>query len=213
MTIKVFLADDHTVLRDSLSYMLNAQSDITVVGDAANGREAVQQVQRLCPDVVIMDITMPDLNGTEATRQIRQLCSSCQVIILSMHSTSEHIYRALDAGASGYVLKESAAKEVVEAVRTVHAGFPFLSKSITATVIEGCLNAQVKSPLDRLTDREREVLQLVVEGKSSAEIAERLYISPKSVDTYRSRVREKLEISDLPSLVKFAIQHGLTTLD
>jgi len=214
MPIHVFLADDHAVVRDGLRFLLEAQGDIKVIGDAANGRDAVRQVQQLRPEVVLMDIAMPELNGIEATRQIREACPTTQVVILSMHATSEHIFRALQAGARGYLLKESAGQEVVDAVRAVYAGRRYLSQRIAETVIDDYLRqyptAEGASPLERLTPREREILQLVAEGKSSAEIAVLLYLSPKTAETYRSRLMRKLGVRDLPSLVKFAIQHGLT---
>ena len=217
MSITVFLADDHAVVRDGLRFLLEAQHDITVVGDAANGRDAVRQVAQLCPDVVIVDIAMPDLNGIEATRQIRETHPSAQVIILSMHSTTEHVFRALQAGARGYLLKESAGVEVISAVRAVHAGRRYLSEKLSDQVIDDYVRqrdaAEAESPLARLSPREREVLQLVVEGKSSAEIAGILFLSPTTIETYRSRLMQKLGISDLPGLVKFAIQHGLTPLE
>ncbi len=214
--IRVFLADDHAVVRDGLRLILEAQGDIAVVGEAANGHQAVRLVQQLRPDVVVMDIAMPELNGIEATREIRQSCPATQAVILSMHSTAEHIFRALEAGARGYLLKESAGLEVVEAVRAVHAGRRYLSQRISDTVIDDYLRqrqAATKDPLERLTPRERQVLQLVAEGKSSAEIGDILFLSPKTVDTYRSRLMQKLGLSDLPSLIRFAIQHGITPLD
>lgn len=217
MSITVFLADDHAVVRDGLRALLEAQPDISVIGDAANGREAVRLVAQLCPDVVVMDIAMPDLNGIEAARQISEVCPSTQVIILSMHSTTEHIFRALQAGARGYLLKESAGIEVVNAVRAVHAGHRYLSQKISDWLIDDYVRqrqaAEAKGPLARLSPREREVLQLVVEGKSSTEIAGLLSLSLKTVETYRSRLMRKLGISDLPALVRFAIQHGLTPLE
>jgi DNA-binding NarL/FixJ family response regulator len=217
MSITVFLADDHAVVRDGLRFLLDAQDDIEVIGDAANGRETVRQVAKLCPDVVLIDIAMPDLNGIEATHRIGEACPSTQVIVLSMHSTKEHVHRALQAGARGYVLKESAGAEVIRAVRVVHAGHRYLSQKIADQVIDDYARqretAEAEDPLARLTPREREILPLVVEGKSSAEIAETLFISPKTVETYRSRLMHKLEIGDLPSLVKFAIRHGLTPLE
>lgn len=135
MPIRVLLADDHAVIRDGLRLILEAQGDIAVVGDAADGREAVRQVRDFRPDVVVLDIAMPELNGIEATRQIRETCPQSQVVILSVHATSEHIFRALQAGARAYILKESAGKEVVEAVRAVHAGRRYLSEKITETVL------------------------------------------------------------------------------
>jgi DNA-binding NarL/FixJ family response regulator len=164
-----------------------------------------------------MDIAMPELNGIDATHQICRDCPSTQVIILSMYSTAEHVNRALSAGALGFVLKESAGLEVVNAVRAVHSGHHYLSQKLSDRLIDDYLRqrkgADEPSPLERLTPREREVLQLVVEGKSSAEIASTLSLSVKTVETYRSRLLHKLEINDIPGLVKFAIQHGLTPLD
>jgi RNA polymerase sigma factor (sigma-70 family) len=217
LTITVFLADDHAVVRDGLRYLLHAQHDIQVVGDAANGREAVRQVQKLCPDVVILDIAMPELNGIEAADQIRQFQPTTQIVILSVHSAREHIIRALQSGARGYLLKESAGAEVVDAVRAVHAGHSYLSQKIADQVFDDYVRqqeiAELQSPLERLTPREREILQLVVEGNTSAEIADLLSLSPKTVETYRSRLMRKLDIGDIPSLVKFAILHGVTPLE
>jgi DNA-binding NarL/FixJ family response regulator len=217
MSITVFLADDHAVVRDGLRFLLEAQQDIEVIGDAANGRDAVHQVAQLHPDVVILDIAMPELNGIEAARQIGEVCPSTQIIMLSMHSTTEHVFRALQAGARGYLLKKSAGIEVVNAVRAVLAGRRYLSQDISDKVFDDYVRqreaVQAKRPLARLSPREREVLQLLVEGKSGAEIAGILFLSPKSVDTYRRRLMQKLGISDLPSLVKFAILHGLTPLE
>jgi DNA-binding NarL/FixJ family response regulator len=214
--ITVFLADDHAIVRDGLRYLLDAQPDIKVIGDAANGRDAVQLVSELCPDIVIMDIAMPQLNGVDATQKISQVCPS-QVIILSMHSTIDHIFRSLNAGARGFVLKESAGIEVVKAVRAVHAGHHYLSTKISDSLIDDYINLAAISgaggPLSSLSPRECEVLQLVVEGKTNAEIAQILSISVKTVETYRSRFMVKLGIDDLPSLIKLAIQHGVTPLE
>jgi DNA-binding NarL/FixJ family response regulator len=214
MTIRVFLADDHAVIRDGLRYLLEAQGDIAVVGDAPDGRQAVRLVQQVRPDVVVMDIAMPELNGVEATLQIHAACPQVQVIMLSIHSTAEHVSRALQAGAQGYLLKETAGTEVAAAVRAVHAGHRYLSAKIAETVIDDYVShRQPTSPLDQLSPREREILQLVAEGKSSAKIAEILSLSVKSVETYRARLMQKLGLGDLPSLVRFAIQQGLTPLE
>ncbi len=217
MGITVFIADDHAVVRDGLRFMLGAQHDIKVIGDAAEGYVAVRQVAKLHPDIVIMDINMPELNGIDATHQIREASPSSKVIILSMYATNEHIFRALQAGVRGYLLKETAGVEVIDAVRAVNAGRRYLSEKISEKVIDEYVDQREKvvarSPLEHLSNREREVLQLVVEGKSSAEIAEILCLSRKTVETYRSRMMRKLGIRDLPSLVKFAIQHGLTQLE
>jgi DNA-binding NarL/FixJ family response regulator len=212
--IRIVLADDHAVVRDGLRVLLQAQPDIEVVGDAANGREAMRLTQQLHPDVVVMDIAMPELNGIEATLQIHDVAPATQVLILSMHSTTEHIFRALQAGARGYLLKDSAGAEVVDAVRVVNAGRRYLSPKIASTVIDDYISERQRaSPLDSLSRRERQILQLVAEGKSSAEAAAMLFLSPKTVDTYRSRMMQKLGIADVPNLVKFAIQHGVTQLD
>jgi DNA-binding NarL/FixJ family response regulator len=213
MTIRVLIADDHAVVRDGLRALLEADKVIQVVGDAANGRDAVRQAAQLCPDVILVDIAMPELNGIEATRQMRQLCPSARVIILSMHSTAEHIFQSLQAGACGYLLKESAGREVVAAVRAVCAGQRYLSQKISDQALDDYARGRAASPLDRLSPREREILQLVVEARSSAEIAATLSLSPKTVETYRSRLMDKLGVGDLPGLVKFAIQHGLTPLE
>lgn len=217
MSIKVFIADDHAMVREGLRLILEAERDLSVIGEAADGRQAVRLIQRLAPDVVIMDIAMPILNGIEATEQILNSKTFTQIIILSMHATKEHIFRALEAGAKGYLLKESAGKELVKAIRAVYAGNRFLSDRISQTVIEDYIHQRTadseESPIKRLSPREREVLQLVVEGKTSAEIASNLFLSPKTVETYRSRLMHKLGIKDLPGLVKFAIQHGMTSVE
>jgi DNA-binding NarL/FixJ family response regulator len=214
MSIKVFLADDHTVVRDGLKALLETQADLTVIGDAPNGREAVRQVADLQPDVVVMDVTMPELNGIEATHQIHQNWPQTKVIILSMHDQTDCIVRALQAGARGYLLKECSGAEVVDAVRAVATGRRYLSQTISDLVIEDYVrhydDHATSNPIDQLSPRERETLQLVVEGKSTAEIAELLFLSPKTVETYRCRLMHKLKIKDLPTLVKFAIRYGIT---
>ena len=194
--ISVFIADDHSIVREGLAALLAAQPDICIAGAAANGREALAAVLQAKPAVVIMDIAMPEMNGIEAARQIHAAAPQTQIVILSMHASAEHVFQALEAGVRGYLLKESAAKEICDAVRAVHLG-----------------RRTAVSPLDSLSPRERQILKLVADGYSSARIAEMLHLSPKTVDTYRSRLMEKLNISDIASLVKFAIQHGLTSLD
>lgn len=213
MPIRVLLADDHTVVRDGLRLILEGQHDITVVGDAKNGIEAVRKIRQLLPDVVVMDITMPELNGIEVTLQIRDISPSTKVVILSVHSSAEHIYQSLKAGALGYLLKESAGEEVAHAVRAAYTGRRYLSNRISDTLIDSYLQNPEDSfkisPLDRLSARERVILQLVAEGHSSREIAHKLNLSPKTVETYRCRLMDKLGIHDIPGLVKFAINHGL----
>lgn len=210
MKIRVLIADDHTVMRDGLKALLLTADDIRVVAEAGDGRAALRRALELKPDVAIMDIAMPELNGIEAARLLREKCPDTRVVMLSMHSSLEHVYRALAAGALGYLLKESAGSEVVAAVRTVHTGRRYLSGSIPELMHEAGAHSRSASPLERLSARERQVLQLVVEGKSSAQIAGVVHLSPKSVDTYRSRLMKKLGVSDLPALIKLAIQHGVT---
>lgn len=208
MQISVFIADDHTLMREGLRSLLAAHADMKVVGVADNGLDAVREVLRLAPQVVLMDISMPDLNGLEATRQLVARCSKSKVIILSMHATIEHYHQAIRAGAWGYLLKESASEEVVHALRRVHAGRRYVSGSIS-TRFESQPDAE--TPLDSLSRREREILQLVAENHCSRRIAELLSVSPKTVETYRSRLMQKLGLRGTPDLVKFAIRHGLTS--
>lgn len=210
MPVSVMLADDHAVVRDGLRALLEGGNDLQVVGVAGNGREAVAEALRLRPDIVIMDIAMPELDGVEATRRIVERSPETRVLILSMYLSAEHIYRALQAGAQGYVLKESAGEEVVEAIRALRAGKRYLSHRITETVIDDYLREGTNvSPLDSLSLRERDVLQLVVEGRTNAAIAQALSLSPKTVETYRARIMKKLKVRDTVELVKFSMRHGL----
>lgn len=213
MSITVLLADDHAMVRDGLKLLLEGQRDITVVGLASNGREAVKLAGKLAPDVALIDIAMPELNGIEAALKIREALPRTRIIILSMHATSEHVFRAFQAGADGYLLKECAGADVVKAIRTVFGGRRYLSEKIAAAATGLPLPAQgaaAKSPLESLSEREREVLQLVVEGRSSAEIAAAINLSPKTVETYRSRIMRKLGVHEVAGLVKFALRHGVS---
>ena len=210
MDISILIADDHALVRDGLRAILGREPGFRVIGVAADGREAVREVKRLLPDIVIMDIVMPELSGIDAAAQIRDQCEPTKVIMLSMHSTVEHIFRALQAGALGYLLKGSAGSEVVEAVRAVHAGRRYLTSKVSDAVVDGYVREhRSSSPLESLSPREREVMLLVVEGRSSSEIADALHVSPKTVETHRSRLMEKLGVDNVIGLVKFAIQHGL----
>ncbi|HUX25048.1 MAG TPA: response regulator transcription factor [Burkholderiales bacterium] len=210
MTIRALLADDHALMREGLRALLDATSDIEVVGEVRTGREAERQVALINPDVVLMDIAMPDLNGIEAARLIHAKSPAVRIMMLSMHATAEYVYRAFEAGACGYLLKEVAAEEVITAVRTVHGGGRYLSPALAESVPDPAIG-YARGPVDRLSTRERQVLQLVVEGRTSNEIAGMINLSPKSVETYRSRLMSKLGVRDLPALVKFAIEHGLTS--
>lgn len=211
MTIKVLLADDHSILREGVAALLEAQEDMAVVAHAQDGREALRKATELEPDVAIMDIVMPELDGIEATRLIRQTSAATQVVILSMYSTTEHIFRAFQAGAKGYLLKESAGAELVAAVKSVHAGRRYLSQKITETVVDDYIREhQPTDPLGKLSSRERQILLLVASGRSTADIAHTLFLSPKTVDTYRCRLMAKLDIGNFAALVRFAIACGLT---
>ena len=213
MTIRIIIADDHGVVAEGLKHVVEAQADMQVVALAVDGREAVRQARELQPDVVLMDLSMPELNGADATRAILQRDPKCRVIVLSMYAQREYVRRALKAGAAGYVVKRSAAKEVVEAIRAVHAGQRYLSPRVADVVLEDYSDDKQDDPLARLSAREREVLQLLAEGRTGAEIAQRLSLSQKTVETYRARLVEKLGIRDLAGLVRFAIQRGLVSLD
>jgi DNA-binding NarL/FixJ family response regulator len=196
-----------------LAALLVAQPDIRIAGTAGNGREALAGVLQAKPAVVILDIAMPEMNGIEAARQIHAALPQARIVILSMHAGAEHVFQALEAGARGYLLKESAAKEIVDAVRTVQLGRRYLSAKVAEVLADRVGRRTAVSPLESLSARERQILKLVADGLSSVRIAEMLHLSPKTVDTYRSRLMEKLNLSDIASLVKFAIQHGLTSLD
>jgi DNA-binding NarL/FixJ family response regulator len=210
MATSILLVDDHAVVRDGLRALLEDGQELQIIGVAGNGREAVAEAQRLRPDVVIMDIAMPELDGVEATRRIIEKCPDTRVLVLSMYLSAEHIHRALQAGAQGYVLKESAGDEVVEAIRALRAGKRYLSHRITETMIDDYLReGSSVSPLDSLSLRERDVLQLVVEGCTNVAIAQKLSLSPKTVETYRARIMRKLKVRDTVELVKFAMRHGI----
>ena len=211
LRLRVVLADDHTIVREGLATLLGHSPGIEVVGTASTGLEAVRAARTLAPDVLVTDISMPDLNGIEATRAIRERDERVAIVVLSMHSSSEHVARAFAAGANGYVLKDAASDEIVAAVRTVASGGRYLSRELeNAAAVP---RTPSSSPLASLSARERQVLQLVVEGRSSAQIALQIHLSPKTVETYRSRLMKKLGVADLPALVKFAVQHGVTALD
>jgi DNA-binding NarL/FixJ family response regulator len=215
MSVRILIADDHAVVREGLRMILEAKGDMTVVGEALDGRDAVEKAETLKPDVIVMDIAMPEMNGIEATRIICGRLPTVKIIILSMHHTNEHIFRAIQAGASAYLLKESAGAWVAKAIQTVMKGELYFGAGVEAPpkALNTSRRTQPSSPLESLSQREREVVQLVVEGKTSVEIAGILALSPKSVETYRSRLMLKLGVSNIPALVKFALLHGITPAD
>ncbi len=217
MKIRVLVADDHAIIREGLRVMLGNQPDMEVVAVATNGREAIRLVDEHDLDVTVMDVSMPELNGIEAIQQIMPRHPQLEVVVLSIHDTKPYVFRALKAGARGYLIKETAGLEVVDAVRAVHRGERYLSQRIADLLTEPSFrkldSLMEDGPLEALSPREREILQLVAEGKTSQEIAERLSISSKTVDTYRSRLMQKIRVDDLAGLVKFAIQHGVISLE
>ena len=214
MDIKILIADDHAVVRDGLKLILESKGDIKVIAEAEDGLQACQKAKEFNPDVILMDISMKNMNGIEATRRIIEDNPDIKVVILSIQSSSEDIYRALKAGAIGYLLKESAGSEVIEAVRAAFSGRRYLSHKVDDILIDSYIFEREKNdskgPLEILSSREREVLQLVAEGKPSSEIAKLLFLSVKTIETYRSRLMQKLGIKDFAELIRFAIQQGLT---
>ncbi len=209
--IRVLLADDHAVLRAGLRALLNAEPDIEVIGEAADGQEAVALAERLKPDVVVMDITMPRMDGLRATRQITSHHPEIRVLVLTMHAEEQYLLQVLEAGGSGYVVKNSADRDLLEAIRVVHRGEAFLYPSATRMLLEAYRRGERpgNGREQVLTEREEEVLRLTAEGYSNTEIAQRIYLSPKTVDTYRQRIMEKLGLHHRAELVRYALEHGL----
>jgi two-component system, NarL family, response regulator NreC len=216
MIAKVLLAEDLTLLRSGVRALLESTGKVQIVGEAGDGREALKQAQKLNPDVVLMDVAMPEMNGIEATRQIRKALPQVRVMMLSMHADRQYIFESLRAGASGYVLKTTALNELLSAIQTVVTGGTFLSASLADLVMEDYLRRargyHAETELEKLSAREREVLQLLAEGNSSSEIARRLHISTRTVDTHRQHIMEKLDIHSIAGLTRFAIRHGLSSL-
>lgn len=209
--IRILLADDHKIVRQGFRLILAQQADLEVVGEASNGREALELAERLKPDVVILDIAMPVVNGVEACRSIRQQCPECNILVLSMHKDAPYVRETLRAGARGYLLKDAIDRDLVTAVRAVARGEAFLSPAISSTVLED-YQKHVSDPLDQITPRERQLLQMLAEGKTSKDIATELDISVYTVDAHRSRIMKKLKLRSIGELVRFAIQRGLIPL-
>ncbi len=215
--ISVLLVEDHHVVRKGISYLLSMEKDINIVGEANDGNEAIKMVKDLCPDVVIMDITMPNLNGVDAVKKIKKSVPETKVMILTMHTRDQYIRQALREGASGYLLKESTQEELVNAIRTVHKGGVALSPPISKFV----LNEYAKrsdsgngvDSLELLTDRERQIIRLIAEGKSNKEIAKCLSISKSTVNIHRTNIMQKLNIHDTVGLVRYSIEKGIIVID
>ncbi|MFB3884766.1 MAG: response regulator [Thermodesulfobacteriota bacterium] len=214
--IRVLLAEDHTIVRQGLSALLRFEPDMEVAGEASDGLEAVEMARKLIPDVVLMDIGMPNLNGLEATRKIKKLFPHMKVLVLTMYENEEWIFQVLKAGASGYLIKDSAMTDLTSAIRATYQGDSYLSPSISKKVIDEYIRkaemGESAGVEDLLSDREREILQLVAEGHSVPKIASRLCISKKTVEAHKAHIMEKLNIRDKVGLIKYAIRTGLTKL-
>jgi two-component system response regulator NreC len=216
MSTRIVIADDHGIVREGLHSLLAKQPDMEIVGEATDGRKALELVQELVPDVVVMDITMPNLNGIDATRQIVRDFPKIKVIALSMHSSTMFVSDMIKAGVSGYMLKDCLFGELAEAIRIVCAGGTYLSPGVVSIVVNDYvnrLNSDGDMPLESLTQREREVLQLIGEGKNTKQIAKQLHISTKAIEANRRKITEKLHTNSVADLVRWAILGGLTSLE
>jgi DNA-binding NarL/FixJ family response regulator len=212
--IRIVLLDDHALVRDGVSRLLEAQTEMSVVGSYGDARTFIKKCAADKPDVAIVDIAMPNDNGIEVTRQLRRGSPDTNILVLSMHSNPEYVHQALLAGALGYVLKESAGQVLVDAVRAVHLGRRYISSELSKDVLRRYEEeGGMPDPIDLLSAREQQVLRLTVDGLTIADTAQRLGISPKSVETYRSRLMSKLGIEGVPALVKFAIRRGIISVE
>jgi len=215
MKIKILLVDDHQILRDGIRSLVKGYDDMEVIGEAADGREALDMVEKLSPDIVIMDISMPDLNGIDATRMIINEAPDVKVIALSMHHDKQFVSEIFKAGASGYLIKDSAFDELEHAIRIVISGQTYINPQIASLVVESLVNQSVTpnpKSFSLLTEREREVLQLIADGKSTKQIAIDLNVSSKTIESHRRQVMGKLNVRSVADLTKFAIREGLTTI-
>jgi two-component system, NarL family, response regulator NreC len=206
--IRILLADDHAVVRQGFKMILSSQPDMEIVGEAGNGREAVELAESLKPDIVVMDVAMPELNGIEATRRLAGSTPFARVVALSMHKDNVYVREILRAGARGYLLKDSVAADVVAAIRAVAKGESYLSPAVSNAVLDD-YRKHVTNPIDLLSSREREVLQMLAEGKTNKEIAVVLNLSVYTVDAHRGRIMEKLNVHSINELVRFAVRNGL----
>jgi two-component system response regulator NreC len=208
-TIRILLADDHTILRQGLKLILSSQPDLQVVGEAANGNEVVQLAQELRPDIVLLDVAMPELNGIDATRRMMETNPKLRILVLSMHKEAVYVREILRAGARGYLLKDVIDSELLSAVRSVARGDGYVSPAVSSALLSD-YRQNIHDPIDLLTKREREVLQLIAEGKTNKEVAAKLNLSVYTVDSHRGKIMEKLNLHSTGELVRFAIKHGLT---
>lgn len=211
--IRVLVADDHAILRDGLRALLALYDDIEVIGEASNGREAIDTIRKLLPDVVLMDIAMPFMDGLEATRRVHKESPKIKILILTQHDNREYILSSIKSGATGYIPKKAVASELVDAIRVVYRGDSYLYPSVASVLIGDYIQRLEHDPYDRLTNREREVLKLIAEARTSREIADLLCISVKTVLAHRAKTMEKLGIHNRIELVKYTIRKGLITID
>ena len=209
--IRVLVADDHTIVRQGLVGILKASDEVEVVGEAADGAEAVEKAAKLKPDVVVLDVSMPHLSGLEAARRIREALPATRILVLTMHDDEEYVLKMVRAGASGYLLKDSAGSELIAGIRALKSGKVYFGPHASRALADAFQSDRplADDPYERLTDREREIFQLVVEGKTNAQIADMLFISPKTVDNHRTRMMDKLGLHGTAELVRFAAKHKL----
>ncbi len=215
MKIRILLADDHRLMSTGLRSLLGKEPDMAVVGEAYDGRMAVRLAEELAPHVVVLDVTMPDLNGIEAARQILKRTPATKVLALSMHCDHRYVSEMLLAGASGYLVKDCALEELAQAIRVVHDGQRYLSPKVTSAVVDEYvrrLGGDRPKAMSVLTNREREVLQLLAEGRTTKQIARRLHVSPKTIETHRRQLMQKLDLHSVAELTKFAVKEGITSL-
>jgi DNA-binding NarL/FixJ family response regulator len=212
--IKILVVDDHAILRDGIRALLSLHDDIEIVGEASEGKEALEKFQELMPDVILMDLAMPGMDGLEATRRITKRNPGAKVLVLTQHDSKEYVLSAIKAGAAGYVPKRALGSELVSAIRTVYRGDSFLYPSAAAALIRDYLEqGEKEDPYDRLTEREREILKLIADGHTSREIAKMLFISLKTVLGHRTKIMEKLDIHNRTDLLKYAMRKGLVSID
>jgi DNA-binding NarL/FixJ family response regulator len=217
MPLNVFIVDDHTLVRSGIRKLIEASAELNVVGEASDGREAVERIAELKPELVLMDVAMSGLNGIDAARQVHAALPQTRIIMLSMHEDRQYVFESLKAGATGYVLKSAAFQDLMSAIETVMSDRNYISPALSDLVMNDYIRRaqgeEKATELGRLSGREREVLQLIAEGKSSAEVGEMLHISVRTVDTHRHNIMTKLEIHSIAGLTKFAIRHGLCVLN
>ena len=211
--IKILMVDDHAIMRDGIRALLDLHDDIEIVGEASEGKEAVEKAQELVPDVIVMDIAMPGMEGLEATRRVLKRNPRVKVLVLTQHNNREYILSAIKAGVAGYVPKRALGSELVSAIRAVHRGDSFLYPSAAAALIQDYLHQVEEEPYDSLTGREREILKLIAEGHTSREIAGMLFISLKTVLGHRTKIMRKLDIHNRTELIKYAVRKGLVSMD